>query len=278
MISHLYFPPGLIIIKLSRSSTIPFSMFADPADLAELAACAFDEVLSRTLQEATSHTEEDANNNKKDGRSGADLLLLLGDNNNSSSPSSSSSVLSPWEYRFAYLTVFGTMPSEADIQMVYELDGGRGLLNTPTVRSPSHPLQPPTSLLQDKLSYLSSLSHYPPSQQHTPISTMTRDRFIRRMHDKHVALYGPFEHGSSGKATKMPLLWSVFDSVDVNAKGYITIDDLRRAAYNVIGVEGGDQSALDRMVGMCEQSFMVADEDRDGRVYFDRFEWMATQV
>jgi hypothetical protein len=32
------------------------------------------------------------------------------------------------------------------------------------------------------------------------------------------------------------------------------------------------------MVGMCEQAFIVADEDRDGRVYFDRFEWMTTQV
>lgn len=179
-------------------------------------------------------------------------------------------VLSPWEYRFAYLTVFGTMPSEADIQLVYELDGRGSLLHATAPVRPSHP----TSLLQDKLTYLSTQQHRTHDRS---VTWMTKDRFVRRMHDKHVALYGPFVHKGHNGPKKMPLLWSVFDSVDVDAKGYFTLDDLRRAAASVIG-GGGDQGALDRMVGMCEQAFIVADEDRDGRVYFDRFEWMTTQV
>ena len=223
------------------------TMFATPKDLAHFASGAFDEVLQRSPPP----------------------LLATGPNKHTQQ----NAFLSPWEYRFAYLSVFGSMPSEADLQLAFS--SGNDLLPFDEEGIPRatacHTAMPPRSLADEKRAYVDLVSSQRPSPE-----LMTKDRFVRRMHDKYVAMYGQF--GVAAKAgRRVPLLWSVFDSVDTTAKGYFTLDDLSSAVRRVAGLEE-DPVTFDRLAPTCKEMFAAADDDFDGRVYFDRFEWITSQI
>lgn len=189
-------------------------------------------------------------------------------------------VLSPQQYRFAYLTIFGIAPSDDEAELLFLQCAKTRTLgcdrdaNEDNVVGSSLALKSYTHQNDetDRISAsIARVEHvmrrrlerqFPSdslilSQGGSSKQGCDRDLFLRRIVEKYTMLYGPFRQqwAASNQDTESvglsspnnARLWALFDSIAKGQKGYFTLSDLEAAMARwrrrMISGEGIDSEA-----------------------------------